>query len=62
MYSPKLPEELIPRLYRLARERRVPMTHLVRDAVVQYLETAEGEEGGQDNESNRTGDAGSSSA
>ena len=37
MYSPKLPEELIPRLWRLAQERKVPMTHLVRDAVVQYL-------------------------
>ena len=62
MYSPKLPEELIPRLYRLARERRVPMTHLVRDAVIQYLQTAEGEDRGQDNESGGTGDPGSPSA
>jgi len=62
LYSPKLPEELIPRLYRLAQQRRVPMTHLVRDAVVRYLQTAEGEEGGQDDESSRTGDAGSPSA
>ena len=37
LYSPKLPEELIPRLWRLAQERKVPMTHLVRDAVAQYL-------------------------
>ena len=37
LYSPKLPEELIPRLWRLAQERKVPMTHLVRVAVAQYL-------------------------
>ena len=42
MYSPKVPEEFIPRLWRLAQERKVPMTHLVRDAVVQYLTTQEG--------------------
>ena len=42
LYSPKLPEELIPRLWRLAQERKVPMTHLVRDAVVLYLTTQEG--------------------
>jgi predicted transcriptional regulator len=45
LYSPKLPDELVPRLWRLAQERKVPMTHLVRDAVVQYLRT---EEGGKD--------------
>ena len=44
MYSPKVPEELVRRLWRLAQDRHVPMTHLVRDAVVQYLETEEGEE------------------
>ena len=45
LYSPKIPEQLVPRLWRLAQERRVPMTHLVRDAVVLYLTTLEG---GQD--------------
>jgi peptide subunit release factor RF-3 len=29
MYSPKIDEELIPRLYRIARAREVPMTALV---------------------------------
>ncbi|MBM4465265.1 MAG: hypothetical protein FJ014_06925 [Chloroflexi bacterium] len=42
MYSPKVPEEFVPRLWRLARERGIPMTHLVRDAVSQYLATQEG--------------------
>ncbi len=38
MYSPKIPERLIPILYRLGRERRRPMTHLVAEAVERYLE------------------------
>ena len=42
MYSPKIPEQLVPRLWRLAQKRKVPMTHLVRDAVVLYLTTQEG--------------------
>ena len=29
MYSPKVPEQLIPRLYQLAKNRRIPMTRLV---------------------------------
>ena len=33
LYSPKVPEEFIPRLWRLARAHGRPMTHLVRDAV-----------------------------
>ena len=41
MYSPKIPERFIPVLYTLARSRRRPMTHLVAEAVQQYLE-AEG--------------------
>ena len=45
MYSPKMPEQLVPRLWRLAQERKVPMTHLVRDAVVLYLTTLEGGQG-----------------
>ena len=45
LYSPKIPEQLVPRLWRLAQERKVPMTHLVRDAVVLYLTTLEGGQG-----------------
>ena len=45
MYSPKIPERLVSRLWRLAQERKVPMTHLVRDAVVLYLTTLEGGQG-----------------
>jgi hypothetical protein len=29
MYSPKIDEGLIPRLYRLAKARKIPMTRLV---------------------------------
>ncbi len=55
LYSPKVPEYLIPRLWRVAQERQVPMTHLVRDAVVQYLKTEEGEQDdGQEYQSNGT--------
>ena len=61
LYSPKLPEELIPRLWHLAQERHVPMTHLVRDAVVQYLQTVEGEKSGQDNQDSRTREDGNPS-
>ena len=38
MYSPKVPERLIPILYRLGRERGRPMTHLVAEAVERFLE------------------------
>ena len=52
LYSTKIPEQLVPRLWRLAQERRVPMTHLVRDAVVRYLEVEaryiETQDGGKD--------------
>ena len=42
MYSPKIPERLIPALYRLARSRRQPMTRLVAEVLDAYLR----EEGG----------------
>jgi hypothetical protein len=29
MYSPKIAEDLIPKIYRLAREEKLPMTKLV---------------------------------
>ena len=41
MYSPKIPERLIPPLYRLARLRREPMTRVVAAALEAYLATQE---------------------
>jgi len=38
MYSPKINEEFIPKLYRLAKSQKRPMTSLVNEAVSQYLE------------------------
>jgi len=37
MYSPKIPERLIPELYRLGRARGRPMTQLVAEAIERYL-------------------------
>jgi len=37
MYSPKIPEHLIPPLYWLARSRSQPMTRLVAEIVEAYL-------------------------
>lgn len=45
MYSPKIREELIPRLYRLARNGKVPMTRLVNRLLEQGL--AELEQSGE---------------
>src|SRR6266508_2107119 len=45
MYSPKINEELIPRLYRLRRLKKIPMTRLVNQmlsAVLPELEKREG--------------------
>jgi len=41
MYSPKIPERLIPPLYWLGQAQGRPMTHLVAEAVEGYL-AAEG--------------------
>lgn len=41
MYSPKIDEGLIPALYRLAKQRKVPMTRLVNE----MLRSALGESG-----------------
>ena len=38
MYSPKIKEELIPKLYQLKRITKQPMTAMVNEAIVQYLE------------------------
>lgn len=37
MYSPKIPERLIPPLYRLARARNEPMTRVVAEVLEAYL-------------------------
>lgn len=37
MYSPKISEELVPFLYRLAKARRMPMTRLVDGIIRQAL-------------------------
>ena len=37
MYSPKISEDLIPRLYRMARDRNTPMTRLVDGIIRQAL-------------------------
>lgn len=41
MYQPKIREDLIPRLYRLAHARRIPMTTLVSDLLEGALERLE---------------------
>jgi len=37
MYSPKISEELIPKLYKLAKSRKIQMTKLVNKIVEEYL-------------------------
>ena len=41
MYSPKINEALIPALYRLAKERKMPMTGLVEQFIRDGLEKKE---------------------
>lgn len=38
MYSPKIKEELIPILYKIATSKKMPMTRLVNQIVEGYLE------------------------
>lgn len=45
MYSPKINEEFIPALYRLAKERKKPMTQLVNEIIGNYLADQRKEEG-----------------
>jgi hypothetical protein len=44
MYSPKIDEELIPRLYRLRKLKKVPMTRLVNGILKNALLELEKEE------------------
>ena len=41
IYQPKMREELIPRLYRMAKARSMPMTHLVSEIVEAALDRFE---------------------
>ena len=41
MYSPKIKEEYIPTLYQIAKTKGVPMTHLVCEALEEYLNKPE---------------------
>ncbi len=41
MYSPKIKENYIPILYKIARARGLPMTHIVREALDEYLSKPE---------------------
>ena len=41
MYSPKIKEEFIPVLYKIAKARGLPMTHIVREALDEYLNKPE---------------------
>jgi len=58
MYSPKIDEDLIPRLYRLARERKVPMTRFVNEHLKTAIERLEKDSPRR----GRTGPAGKSPA
>jgi hypothetical protein len=39
MYSPKIKEELIPILYKIAKEQGKPMTEIVNEAVKEYIKS-----------------------
>lgn len=57
MYSPKIHQELIPLLYREAKERRMPMTRLTSKIIKDYFERDGGEEDeSQERTEHHTGD------
>lgn len=41
MYSPKIDEELIPKLYLMAKQRKIPMTRFVNELLQTALERME---------------------
>lgn len=45
MYSPKISEELIPKLYRLAKSKGVKMTALVNEIIQKAINETEGKDG-----------------
>jgi hypothetical protein len=44
MYSPRIDEDLIPPLYRMAKARRIPMTRLVSEILKEALASGDGEQ------------------
>ncbi len=56
MYSPKIDEELIPRIYRLGRLRKLPMTRLVNEILQRRLSEMEEKEDGNGNSVLNPGD------
>jgi hypothetical protein len=56
MYSPKIDEELIPRIYRLGKLKKMPMTRLVNEILQRQLSEMEEKEGGNGNSVLNPGD------
>jgi len=56
MYSPKINEELIPRIYRLGKLKKMPMTRLVNEILQRALSEMEEEERGNGNPLSKPGD------
>ncbi len=56
MYSPKIDEELIPRIYRLGKLKKIPMTRLVNEILQRRLSEMEEKEGGNGNSVLNPGD------
>ena len=57
MYSPKIHQELIPLLYREAKERQMPMTRLTSRIIKDHFERNGGEEDeSQERAQHHTGD------
>ncbi len=55
MYSPKINEEFIPVLYRLAKEQKKPMTQLVNEIIGKYL-AEQGKEDSHDSNHRHSGE------
>ncbi len=56
MYSPKIDKELIPRIYRLGKLKKMPMTRLVNEILQRRLSEMEEKEGGNGNSVLNPGD------
>lgn len=56
MYSPKINEELIPRIYRLGKLKKMPMTRLVNEILQRELSEMEEEEKTNGNPPSNPGD------
>lgn len=56
MYSPKIDEELIPRIYRLGKLKKMPMTRLVNEILHRAISEMEEEEPGNGKPVSNPGD------